>query len=229
MGKRNFLIEKSWGTMFGSLPDEKAGQLIKAMYRYESGEDVEIEDPVLLAVFDMVKEKMDEHARSYEAECEKRRDNVNKRWGKQERTSESASMQSDTNVYKCIQSDSDTSHIHNHNHNQKHNHSQGKGGLGEKGEPPAEIVEVVEHLNSVCGTHFRATTAGTKKHINARLAEGFTVDDCKAVIDKKARDWIGTEWEKYLQPSTLFNSEKFENYLNQKGKNKSSDPLEGIT
>ena len=36
----------------------------------------------------------------------------------------------------------------------------------------------------------------------------------KTVIDKKAKEWKGTDMEKYLCPDTLFGS-KFEKYLNQ--------------
>lgn len=59
-----------------------------------------------------------------------------------------------------------------------------------------------------------------KKHINARLNEKYTVDDFKKVIDKKCNEWIGTEYEKFLRPETLFGS-KFEGYLNQNIRTKS--------
>ena len=78
-------------------------------------------------------------------------------------------------------------------------------------------VEIVDYLNSAIGTQYRAETATTKKHIDARLNEGFTVDDFKTVIDKKAAEWLGTEMEKYLRPETLFGT-KFESYLNAKVK-----------
>ena len=74
---------------------------------------------------------------------------------------------------------------------------------------------VVSYLNQKAGTAYRSTTAKTKSAINARLAEGFNVDDFKAVIDKKCAEWIGTEWEKFLRPETLFGT-KFEIYLNAK-------------
>lgn len=77
------------------------------------------------------------------------------------------------------------------------------------------IKEIVQYLNDRCGTNYRYQTNETKKYINARLKEGYTVDDFKAVIDKKADEWIGTEQEKYLRPQTLFTG-KFESYLNQK-------------
>lgn len=77
------------------------------------------------------------------------------------------------------------------------------------------IKEIVKYLNERCGTRYRYQSNGTQEHINARLKEGYTVDDFKTVIDKKAGEWIGTEQEKYLRPQTLF-AGKFESYLNQK-------------
>lgn len=78
------------------------------------------------------------------------------------------------------------------------------------------IVQVVSYLNEKAGTKFRTSTAKTQAMINARLTEGFTVEDFKVVIDKKCADWIGDEkMEKYLRPETLFGT-KFEGYLNAK-------------
>lgn len=74
-------------------------------------------------------------------------------------------------------------------------------------------TSVVTHLNEKAGTKYRASGAKTQKVIHARVAEGFTLDDFIAVIDKKAAEWMGTEWEKFLRPETLFGP-KFEGYLN---------------
>ena len=72
---------------------------------------------------------------------------------------------------------------------------------------------VISHLNEKAGTNYRASGQATKRHINARLEEGFTLEDFFAVIEKKCAEWKGTEMEKYLRPETLFGT-KFENYLN---------------
>ena len=85
-------------------------------------------------------------------------------------------------------------------------------------------IAVVDYLNSKTGQHYRAKSKDTQKHINARLAEGFTLDDFKRVVDNMWTDWHGTEWEKYLRPSTLFGS-KFENYLNRKPQNKGANGI----
>lgn len=76
-------------------------------------------------------------------------------------------------------------------------------------------ISIVDYLNEKAGKNFKHRTPKTQKFIHARLAEGFTLDDFKAVIDKKCADWLGSEFEKYLRPETLFGT-KFEGYLNAK-------------
>lgn len=77
------------------------------------------------------------------------------------------------------------------------------------------IKLIIDYLNSKAMTNYRATSQTTKKHINARLKEGYKFDDFVTVIDNKTREWMKTDMEKYLRPETLFGS-KFESYLNQK-------------
>ena len=76
-------------------------------------------------------------------------------------------------------------------------------------------INIIDYLNQKAGTNYKATTKKTKSCIHARLDEGFTEDDFITVIDKKCNDWLGTEWEKFLRPETLFGT-KFESYLNAK-------------
>lgn len=96
---------------------------------------------------------------------------------------------------------------------------------------PTEIIkEIIDYLNQKLSTRYKSTTKVTQTKIKARLAEGFTVDDFKKVIDNKASEWLyDADMSKYLRPETLFGS-KFESYLNQlivKDKQKSSDFTEG--
>lgn len=80
--------------------------------------------------------------------------------------------------------------------------------------------DILQHLNQKAGTHYRPVESNFK-HIKARLQD-FTIDELKAVIDKKCNEWLGTEWEKYLTPETLFRPSNFEKYLNQKITTKSN-------
>lgn len=77
--------------------------------------------------------------------------------------------------------------------------------------------EIIKYLNEKANTNYRVSTKNTQSFIKARLKEGFTVEDFKKVIDVKAKSWVGTDFEKYLRPATLFGT-KFENYLNEASK-----------
>lgn len=86
--------------------------------------------------------------------------------------------------------------------------------IEEEREEEKEIyISIVSYLNQRAGTNYRASSKKTKSCIHARLEEGFRFDDFKTVIDKKANEWIGTEYEQFLRPETLFGT-KFESYLN---------------
>nr|WP_245998181.1 conserved phage C-terminal domain-containing protein [Siminovitchia terrae] len=78
-------------------------------------------------------------------------------------------------------------------------------------------VEIVTYLNQAASKKYRHTTPKTKSIIKARWNEGFRLDDFKAVIDIKCKEWLSDEkMNKFLRPETLFGT-KFESYLNQKG------------
>ena len=97
----------------------------------------------------------------------------------------------------------------------------------DKEEEKETYINIVEYLNSKTGANYKATTKKTQTCIHARIAEGFTVDDFKTVIDKKCDEWIGTEWEKFLRPETLFGT-KFEGYLNAKATKKNRTVNNGM-
>ena len=71
----------------------------------------------------------------------------------------------------------------------------------------------IAYLNQIVDTNYKYIDKNTKL-VKARFRDGFILDDFKAVIDKKADEWLKTDMSKYLRPETLFGS-KFESYLNQ--------------
>jgi uncharacterized phage protein (TIGR02220 family) len=83
------------------------------------------------------------------------------------------------------------------------------------------FTEIIEYLNDRTKTSYKAATKKTKRLIEARWKEGFTLADFKKVIDLKAEEWMDDpHWSRYLRPETLFGA-KFESYLNQKALKKS--------
>ena len=83
-----------------------------------------------------------------------------------------------------------------------------------------KIKEVLNYMNSVCGTTFKINSKLTQRSIKARFKEGFTIEDFKKVIDYKYKEWglkpvmfsNGKLSDTYLRPATLFGN-KFETYL----------------
>jgi uncharacterized phage protein (TIGR02220 family) len=74
-------------------------------------------------------------------------------------------------------------------------------------------TQAVEYLNQKNGTKYRASSKKTQTCVRARVRDGFTLDDFKAVIDAKVAQWGEDEkMAEYLRPETLFGT-KFESYL----------------
>jgi uncharacterized phage protein (TIGR02220 family) len=72
--------------------------------------------------------------------------------------------------------------------------------------------EVLGFLNAKTGRHYQPVDANLKL-IVARLKEGASVADCRAVVAKKCREWSADEkMGSYLRPATLFNATKFAQY-----------------
>ena len=77
--------------------------------------------------------------------------------------------------------------------------------------------DVIDYLNHKAEKNFKLVESN-KKHINARIKEGFKLDDFKKVIDNKVTEWKNDDkMNQYLRPETLFSS-KFQSYLNSEAK-----------
>ena len=80
------------------------------------------------------------------------------------------------------------------------------------------VEQVLDYLNQQANKAYKSTTEKTRRLIQARVNEGFTIEDFKTVIDTKVYEWGNDpKMEQYLRPETLFGT-KFEGYLNQGGK-----------
>lgn len=103
---------------------------------------------------------------------------------------------------------------------------------GETKKNNAELIEqVIDYLNKKGGTSFRTTSKKTVQLINARIKQGYTLDDFKDVIWHCYCEWVqqpfkfsnGQMSDTYFRPSTLFSETNFENYLQEYRKSISSE------
>jgi len=79
-----------------------------------------------------------------------------------------------------------------------------------------QAKEILQFLNAKTGKKFREVDVNLKM-IKCRLKTGATVQECKAIIAMKVREWLGGEMEYCLRPSTIFNATKFEMYIGELG------------
>jgi len=93
-----------------------------------------------------------------------------------------------------------------------------------------QAKEILEHMNelkkSISKRPFSYSTHG--KDILMRLGEKqCTVQEIKDMLTYKYNEWLNTDFQMYLRPSTLFNKTKFYNYLEQAemGRSKNSNSV----
>lgn len=80
----------------------------------------------------------------------------------------------------------------------------------------AMFREIIAYLNTKSGRRFPVASGTSFKHFSARFDEGATLDQFKHVIGVKCVQWLGRkEMEPFLRPSTLFNKEKFWEYVGE--------------
>lgn len=92
------------------------------------------------------------------------------------------------------------------------------------------IVDIIDFLNECTGKSYKPTSKVAIQNINARIKEGYTKEDFMKVITVKSTKWLGTKFEDYLTPNTLFGN-KFESYLNEnitKDKTKQENAYEQV-
>lgn len=184
--KKSFVAYCDWLESFEELTDEEAGRLAKHLFRYVNDLDPEAPDKITKMCFIPIKQSLKRDLVKYEERAERARLNGAK--GGRPKTQKTQSV-----ISEPKKPDSD-------NVNDSVNDS---------------VNVIVSYLNSRVGSSFKASTDKTKRMINARLKEGFTVEDFKQVIETKAEEWENDpKFCKFLRPETLF-SNKFESYLNQ--------------
>ena len=101
--KKNFLFMDSWVTLIESMPIQEVGILMKAVCAFVRGNEVKIENPMVSAVFTLIKAQIEENTEAYKAKCEKQaeygRKGSTKRWGEKEKAIEEKSYPTENNSY----------------------------------------------------------------------------------------------------------------------------------
>lgn len=118
----SFIIYTSYLKIFEQLTDAQLGQLTRHMlYFAKTGEEPNIEDPIVKLSFAFIKDDMERNKRKYEEKCERLRANARKRWDNKKQLDAEAGegMQKHTDVYKSMQMHANAQiAMHNDNDNE---------------------------------------------------------------------------------------------------------------
>lgn len=105
--------------------------------------------------------------------------------------------------------------MHTHTQEEKEEEQEEEKEQTEEQEKNNIYKSIIDYLNQKTSKNFKSTSQETRNKINARLNNGFSLEDFKKVIDTKTNEWKNDKTMcKYLRPETLFGT-KFESYLNE--------------
>lgn len=216
----SFVLYTEYMAQIELLNMEQRGELLTAIMNHALGRASPELDAVTSMAFSFIRSRMDRDGEKYEKTVEARKE-AGKMGGRPKANGFSEKQtkakkangfsEKQTKAKKPVYDPDNDPDSDCDNDNDKNNMSPPTSG----GRPAYQYAEIVDYLNQKAGTRYKHSSEDTRKHIRARVNDGYTLDDFKAVIDRKVEEWKGTEWQKFLRPSTLFGS-KFESYLNQR-------------
>lgn len=181
--KPSFLVYYDNEVVIVRLSDEEAGKLFKSLFPYGREEikpDFE-KSPALAMAFDILSMTIDRDKEKYVKRCEKNRENIQKRWTK-------AGKQSNTNVYAGKQS------------NTKHTDKDKDMDKDMERDSNIDYQQIADMYNEICISFPRLTklSDSRKKAIRARLNQ-YAIEDFKRLFElaeessflkgQNARNW----------------------------------------
>jgi len=102
--KKSFVLYTDMLDILDELTDEQAGKIFKAVKDFENGKEVKLEG-ILKAVFIPIQNQLVRDKEKYDSICEKNKENIKKRWGKQNDTTVYDRIRPDTKRYQAIPND----------------------------------------------------------------------------------------------------------------------------
>lgn len=225
--KDSFYMFHGWYEFIKSMSAEQVKELMVAIYEHELSDgtvDIEVSAEVL-PIYAFCKRTLDKLRDAYNRKCEQaaesgrlgglaKAENMKQTVANGSKRYKNVANLADTDTVTDTETDTDIDTDTDTDTDTELKNSVCNNTLM-SGKPDGRVVEIVDYLNLVLGTHYKVNGKKTGSLIRSRLKEGYTVEDFKQVITKKHAEWAGTEREKYLRPETLFCADHFEGYLNQ--------------
>ena len=207
MERESFIFYRSFADMLKNLNDENRLRLLDVILDYALDGKEPKEDGLVGAVFALIKPQIDANNRRYVNGSKggrKPKQNLDVTETEPKRNLKGTEKEPKPNR-KRTETEPNVNVNVNVNDNVNVNENDNVNDL-------AKLV--IDYLNKKLGSAYRYSETSLRP-IRARLREGYTLEDCKVVINRKYDDWIhDSKMKAYLRPETLF-SPKFEGYLNK--------------
>ena len=197
-----FYLYSEYSKKLEMLSNEQLGKLIRAVFDYINNGETTFDDSLVEFAFGFIKADIDKQQIKYNANREN-----GKKGGRPKKTEENPT-ETEENPTKPNETQ------------QNLKKEKEKENKKENQYIKENAKAILDYLNLKTGKQFKYSISSLE-YIEARLKDGFTVEECKRVIDIKCAKWLhDPKFNDYLRPQTLFRPSKFEAYLNEEIANK---------
>lgn len=205
-------------TELSQLSDAQVGRLIKAVLVYaDHGETPDFSDDIGVSLmFSFFKKQIDRDFKKYTDLC-KKRSQAGKKGGaplgnanaaKTNKTSKTSEEE-----YKYKYDDKNNNEYEDEDDNDDNHKAQSATSSHVIPlEYIADVHEVIDYFNQRMGAHVRVTNFGNGTMITNQLKKGYTVEDCKRVIDNECDRLAARGYQNDLMSMVLFGCH-FEEYV----------------
>jgi uncharacterized phage protein (TIGR02220 family) len=191
--KKSFTAYCDWNTTFNSLPDDKAGQLIKHILSYVNDQNPQTNDLLINAVFASIKATLKRDLVKWEAKSEKNKESALIRWNK-------------NNANECERIERNAKHADSVSDSVSDSDIKVNNNLS------VDWVALLKFFNDVTGRNFKVVTPKAKKQIKDRLKEGYLKADIINAINNCFLDKYHQENPHFLTLEFISRSDKMEKY-----------------
>jgi uncharacterized phage protein (TIGR02220 family) len=211
--KKSFTAYCDWNTTFNSLPDDKAGQLIKHLFAYVNDENPETDDLLINAVFANIKATLKRDLKKWEEKSKKNQEIAFRRW----QTKANESIKENANVCERIKP----------NANYADSVSDSVSDILIQPKVVINWDSLLTQFNNLTKREFKLINDATKKQILTRLKEGYTKEDLWNAIQNCYNDDFHKENNhKYLTLEFISRAKMMEKYSVDVVKSKKLDKSE---
>lgn len=203
--QKGFVVYGDIEESLDELSDEQVAKLFRGMVNYfNTGKDPKFSGVLKLA-FIPIRQQMDRDVDKYEKKCQKNKESIQAYWDKVK------SEKENTNEYERIPPNTNAT---NTKTKTSTNTKTETDTITTSSETDASSLPsfLIGYLNEKAGTNYNVTKS-VSKQIEGLVADGYSPDQMRTVIDRKCDEWLTDEkMRTYLRPSTLF-GEKFGEYV----------------